>query len=367
MSGQKRFKLRRGYLLVVVGLVVFLLYLAFFVPFGEMGATIQRINLFYFLLAFCALLVSVALYSLAWQRLLSLLSVRASFLKAFKFVWVEHFVDLVIPGEPVSGEVSRIYLMSKETGGDYGKVAASAVGQRIATTSVTVTGLLVSIVYFAFAYRPPFFVLLFAGVVLAGDIIVIGLLFYLSGRRGATHKLSDWLFNLLARISRGRWRFEGLKERIKKILDIFHEGILTLGEHRKGLVLPMLFTVLSWFSDMSIAILVFLSLGSVGTAVSVSAIIIVYSINGAIQNLPVGVIPGEVGLAEIVMTTLFALLGNPQFIGIFAVATVLIRVLTFWVRLLISGMVAQFVGIKSLLPSKPSEPQDTVALQHGAP
>lgn len=351
MAGEKRFKLKGRYLLIVVGLAVFLVYLYFFVPFGDLIEKLKTLNPFYFLLAFFALLASVALYSFVWQRLLGLLSVKTSFLKAFQFVWVENFVDLVIPGEPVSGEVSRIYLMSKDTGGDYGKVAASAVGQRIATTSVVVTALLASIVYFAFTSRPPLFVLAFASVVLLGDAVAIGLLFYLSSRRGSTNKLADWLFNLIARLSRGRWKLEQMKERVTKALDIFHEGILTLGEHRKGLVLPIVFTVFSWFLDMSIAILVFLSLGSVGTAISISAIIIVYSISGAIQYLPIGVIPGEVGLAEIVMTTLFAVLGNPQFLVVFAVATVLIRSLTFWARLLIGGVVVQVTAIKSLMPS----------------
>lgn len=245
MVGQKRFRPKRRYLLIVVGLAVFLLYLHLFVPFHEMVETVQRLNPFYFLLAFCALLASVVLYSLAWQRLLGLLSVRASFLKAFQFVWVENFVDLVIPGEPVSGEVSRIYLMSKDTGGDYGKVVASAVGQRIATTSVTFAGLLAIIAYFALMYNPPFFVLGFAGIVLLGEAVIIGLLFYLAARKGATHRLADWLFNLLTRVSGGRWRLEQLRERVAKILDIFHEGIHALSKHRKNLVLPMLLTVLS--------------------------------------------------------------------------------------------------------------------------
>jgi uncharacterized protein (TIRG00374 family) len=126
MAGQKLFTTKRRYLLIVAGLAVFLLYLYLFVPFNELVETVQRINPFYFFLAFCALLASVALSSLAWKQLLNLLSVKASFLKAFQFVWVENLVDLVIPGEPVSGEVSRIYLMSKDTGGNYGNVVASA-------------------------------------------------------------------------------------------------------------------------------------------------------------------------------------------------------------------------------------------------
>ncbi|HVP15880.1 MAG TPA: flippase-like domain-containing protein [candidate division Zixibacteria bacterium] len=352
MAGQKRFTLKKRYLPIFVGLAVFFVYLYFFVPFGQLVETVHRLNPFYFLLAFFALLASVVFYSLAWRRLLGLLSVRASFLKVFQFVWVENFVDLVIPGEPVSGEVSRIYLMSKETGEDYGKVVASAVAQRIATTSVVVTGLLASIVFFALTVRPPLFVLAFAGLILFGDVVVIFLLFYFAMRRGSTVRLVNWLFNLVTRISRGHWRFERVRERIAKALDIFHDGIVKLGEHRKNLVLPMVFTAFSWFSDMSIAVLVFLALTSAGTEISMSAIIIVYSISGSIQYLPIGVIPGEVGLTEIVMTTLFALLGNPQFLVVYAAATVLIRGLTFWVRALIGGIVVQATAVKSLMPSQ---------------
>jgi uncharacterized protein (TIRG00374 family) len=357
---KKGFRLKKRYLLIFAGLAIFVLYLFLFVPVGKTVAAVQSFNPFYFSLAFCCLLVSVACYSLAWQRFLNLLSVKTSFRKAFQFVWVENFVDLVIPGEPVSGEVSRIYLMSKDTGGNYGQVFASAVGQRIAATCVTVVGLLVSTVYFAWEFRPPFLILLFAGVVLVGDIIVIGLLFYLAGRKGVTQKLAKWLFRMATRVSRGRWKFEHLTERVLGALEIFHEGILTLGKHRRSLVLPVLFTVLSWLSDVSIAILVFLSL-SVGTAPFISEIIIVYTIAGAIQNFPIGVIPGEVGLTEIVMTTLFAALGNPQLIFIYAGATVLIRILTFWTRLLISGVVVQLIGVKSLMPPQPTPPQNSVS------
>lgn len=352
MAGSRLFASKVRYLLIAVGLAAFFVYLYLFIPFGELIEKAEKLNLAYFLLAFFALLAGVAFYSFVWQRLLSLLSVKASFLKTFQFVWVESFVDLVIPGEPVSGELSRIYLMSKDTGGDYGKVVASAVGQRIATTSVTVAGLLISIVYFAFTWKPPLFVLAFAGAILLGDALVIGLLFYLASRRASTHKLASWLFSLITRVSRGRWKLEKVRDRVTRTLDIFHEGIVTLGEHRRSLVVPIVFTVFSWLSDMSIPILVFLSLGSAGTTISISAIIIVYSISGAIQYLPIGVIPGEVGLAEIIMTTLFALLGNSHFLVVFGLATFLIRSLTFWVRLLISGIVVHLTGIKTLVPSQ---------------
>ena len=57
--------------------------------------------------------------------------------------------------------------------------------------------------------------------------------------------------------------------------------------------------------------------------------------------------PGEVGLVEIVMTSLYGLLGVP--VGISAAATVLIRVLTVWFRLLLGFVAVQWIGIKALI------------------
>jgi uncharacterized protein (TIRG00374 family) len=353
MGEQRHSAWKQRALLIAVGLTVFLLYLYFFVPLNELVNTVQRANPFYFLLAFGALFASLGFSSLTWQRLLGLLSVKAPFLKTFQFILVEGFVDLVLPGEPISGDASRVYLMCKESGEsgeNYGKVVASVVGHRILTTSVAVGGLIISIIYFAVTYSPPSFVLEFAAVVAFGDAALIALLFYLGTRREVTKRIANWSINLLVRLSRGRWQFEHLKGRLARMLDVFHDEVVTLGRNPKGLMVCFLFSVFAWFLDISMAVLVFLSLGFLGVAISFSAVVIAYSISASIQYIPIGVIPGEAGLTEIVMTTLFALLGNHQAIAVFAVATVLIRVLTFWVRLFVGGIVVQLLGIKSLAP-----------------
>jgi uncharacterized protein (TIRG00374 family) len=350
LSEQRRYPWKQRALLVAVGLTAFFVYLFFFVPFDELASILQRANLFYFLLAFCALFVSLAFSSLAWQRLLGLLSVKASFLKTFQFVLVEGFVDLVLPGEPISGDASRVYLMCNESGGNYGKVVASVVGHRILTTSVAVGGLIISIVYFALMYKPPSLVLGFAVAVAFGDAILIALLFYFGTRKEATKRIANWLINLFVRLSGGRWQFEHLKGRIARILDVFQEEVVTLERNPKGLILCFLFSVLGWFLDISIAVLVFLSLGSLGVAISFSGVVIAYSIGASIQYIPIGVIPGEAGVTEFAMSNLFLLLGNHQAFAVFAGATVLIRVLTFGVRLLVGAIVVQLLGIKDLMP-----------------
>jgi uncharacterized protein (TIRG00374 family) len=114
------------------------------------------------------------------------------------------------------------------------------------------------------------------------------------------------------------------------------------------LVLPVFLAIVAWLLDLLIALLVFHALN---TPVSFSAIVIVYSISVAIQTIPIGV-PGEIGLLDVLMASLYTLLGIP--IAVSAVATLLIRILTLWLRLLIGGLTVQWLGIKSLRIPGPS-------------
>jgi len=140
-------------------------------------------------------------------------------------------------------------------------------------------------------------------------------------------------------------RLDALRQSALKMLQAFHEGIATLGREPKSLVLPVVFSILAWFFDLLIVVLVFFSLGSFGAGVSLSVIVIVYFIIVGIEDIPLG-IPAGVGLMEIAMTSLYALFGVP--IGLSVAATLLIRAMTFWVRLVIGGLTVQWLGIKAL-------------------
>jgi len=343
MNEERLFALKRtGVLVIAAGLLVFLLYLYFFVPFGDVVAVIRQADPIYYSLAFAAMILSVAFYSLTWQCLLRLLSVKSSFSKAFQFIWVGSFVDLLVPAESISGDISRVYLMSKEYDENAGKVVASVVGHRILAMTITLGGLVISSVYFAVRYHPPLFVMEFVGVVVAGTLISMILIFYLSRKRQATNKVVNWVIGLLVRFSRGRWQFERLRKQAEKMLKAFHDGIDNLAVRPSRLILPVALAIIAWLLDLLISVFVFSSLGA---RVSFSAIVIVYSISVAFQTIPVGV-PGVVGIMEVIMTTLYTLLGIP--IAVSAVATLLIRILTLWIRLLIGGLMVQWLGIKGL-------------------
>jgi uncharacterized membrane protein YbhN (UPF0104 family) len=57
-------------------------------------------------------------------------------------------------------------------------------------------------------------------------------------------------------------------------------------------------------------------------------------------------IPAEVGLAEIVMTSLFGLLGVEA--GVAAAITIFIRHFTVWLRIIIGFVTVQWIDLKEL-------------------
>ena len=346
MEIEKGSALKKGIPLLLLGLFVFLLYAYFFVGFADIVNTFSRADPFYYSLAFITFLLSTTFYSLTWWRLLHILSVKTTFRKPFLFTWVGAFVDLLIPAESVSGEVSRTYLMHRDSNEDAGKIVASVVGHRILTTATNLGGMIGASTLFILIYEPSELVIAFLLIVAVGTAISLFLLIYLSLKENATTKLVDWLIKLLKRIFKTRLKGTWLSSTAKRMLKEFHKGIDILGERPRKLVLPITLAIMAWLFDILIAFFVFSSL-HVSVGVLLSAIVIVYSISMVVQTIPAG-IPGEIGIVEIVMTTLYRLLLPGISPATVAVATILIRALTLWAKLIISGVVVQWVGIKML-------------------
>jgi hypothetical protein len=347
MKIEKRPAIKKGIPLLLFGLFAFLLYIHLFVGFADVLNIFLLANPLYFSLASIAFLLNMTFYSLAWWRLLRVLSVKTNFKKPFMFIWVGTFVDILIPAEAISGEVSRAYLMYKDTNENAGKIVASVVGHRILSMATTLGGMIGASAFFLLRYEPPQLVVGSILVVIAGTALSLFLLLYLSIKEKAAVKLVDWVVNLIKRIFKGRVKGTRLTSRARKMLKEFHGGIEILGGYPKKLFLPIAFTVAAWLFDTLIAFFVFSSLY---VDAPFSVIIIVYSIIAAVQTIPVG-IPGEIGIVEIIMTSLYRLLLPGVLPSKIAAATLLIRALTLWAKLLISGVVVQWVGIKILKES----------------
>jgi len=346
MIPEKRVLIKRTLPFLLIGLLIFIAYLYFFVGIPEMIMIIQRINLFYYSLAVVLLLLNTVFSSLAWQYFLRPLSINVPFRKTLLFIWIGSFVDILVPAESISGDASKAYLMSKETGENAGKVIASIVSHRILSIVITLSSLILSsLSLFILHIHVEAFVLNLIILVMLGTMISLVFMFLLCFKEQLTQKIIDLLLRFLAFISRGRLQLASLRSKAQKALRAFHQSIEVLGRNPRSLVQPVVFSLVSWFLSVLLSFLVFVSIGH---TVSLGKIIIVYSIICSIQTVPIGVVAG-VGPVDIIMSSLYALLGVP--LDISASATLLIRVLTVWFKLFIGFMAAQWIGIKALIGS----------------
>ena len=133
-----------------------------------------------------------------------------------------------------------------------------------------------------------------------------------------------------------------MRTKSTKAPSTFHGSIGILLKNPKSLVPPVFFALVSWFLSVLLSYLVFVSLGQ---HVDFLLIAIVYSISVNIQSIPLG-IPAEVGFVEIAMTSLYGLLGVEA--GIAAAATVLIRLLTVWLKIIVGVTAIQWIDLKEL-------------------
>jgi uncharacterized protein (TIRG00374 family) len=335
MMPKRKTLLYRTLPFLIIGLLAFVLYLVFFVNIDEMIATIKQTNVPIYLISVVATVAEVGLFSSAWHYFLKPLSATLPFKKAFMYVWASSFIDLLIPAESVSGEISRIYFITHD-GVDGGKAVASVVTQRILGTFLIVGTLAIGASYLLI-FQIPFPSLI--------QSLIFSVVWF---KENWTQNWIDKIIVFVERITRGRWNLNAWRDKARKDTRTFYESIRSFGANPKKLILPIGFSILSWFFSILVYYLVF---AAMGYTLDWAILIVVYSLVIALKSIPVGV-PWEFGVTEIAMTTLFVAFLGPQWLPISAAATILIRIATDGFRFVVGFGAVQWIGIKILMESE---------------
>ncbi|MBA7494244.1 hypothetical protein ES702_04819 [subsurface metagenome] len=337
-------------LLPAVGLLAFFLYLYIFnVDIPKIIATVQRIDVSFYLLAVAAVILETFFFALSWRSLLSFLSVKLSVRKSFLYIWFGIFIDTVIPAESVSGEISRVYLVTREQNEATGKVVASLVTQRLMGMGINVVSLFIGATALLMRHQLGGIVLNLTMFLAVSTLIFLVLLLLLCVKERWTLKIIDAVIRFAEYVTRGRWKLKSVRKEVVKAAKAFYSAMKEFGRAPRTLFTPAFFSVLSWIFSLAVAYLVFCSIGF--PWVHWSVIIVTCSIVAAVKAIPLGV-PFEAGLPEITMATLYMVL-LPEIpldirLTICGTATILTRILTVWLRFFIGFAVQQWLGVKAI-------------------
>lgn len=338
---------RRILIFVIAGLAALILYLYYFVGTTNVVAQIEKTNLLLYALAFAAFLASVTFYTIAWQGMLRNLNIRVGIRQALVYSWAGMFFDAVVPDPGWSGDLCKAYMLSRASGHEAGGIVASVVGQKIIIMVVTIGSLIVGLALLGLNYSIPNGLLVFAIAILLLAVASLFAVVYLSTHEKATKMILNWLISAAYFISRGRWNPEDFRTKAENTLNRFHVGIGILTANPKTLAQPITFSLLSWIFDVSIT---FLTFAAIGYPVTPDKVLIVYALTGSLQALGASFL----GFTEIIVSGSYAILGIPSTISLSA--TLLIRVVTLWFKLIISYIVFQWAGIGLLGKTPTNEP-----------
>jgi len=326
------------FVVLILGFVAFIVYFFLFINPAQVANILSKTDLFYYIWAFVAYSLYAFFSSLIWRSLLSNLHLRISLRKALLFTWAGLFFDATVPQLGWSAEVSKTYLLTKDSSLEAGKIGASVVGQKIFNMTITVVAMALGLGFLLAEYSLPLVVTFLISLVLVLSIVTLILVYYISIRPSATKTLLNWATRILG-FFRKKWNPEGFRQKADRLLGVFHTGMQDLRTDSKALVKPIAYSITSFIFEISVT---FITFAALGYAVPVDKVLIVFTLTGVVQTAGVTFF----GFPELIMSVTFTALGIPAALSV-SVA-LLVRVVSLWFRLVVSYVALQWTGIRIL-------------------
>jgi uncharacterized protein (TIRG00374 family) len=345
----------KTFVLPIAGLVAFFAYiLVFNVDIREIISNVRNIDLYLYVLAAFSTLLDTLFFTFAWSCLLRRLSVKISVFRSLLFVWVGIFVDTLIPAESVSGEISKIYLVNRDRNGTAGKATATIVAQRLIGMAINIGTLLTGAILLLIESLLFGLILNLILFLIIVSVAFLALILLLCRKEDWTLRIVDAVIRFVERISRGRWKLTNMRAEVIESAKAFHSAMREYARAPKSIFVASVFSSISWIFGLLVFYFTFAAVGY--PQISWSAILVISAIFLAVKSIPIG-IPFEVGLPEITLTTLLILFGVPPQIS--ATGTIMMRILTLWLRFFVGFGAQQWLGIKDITTSLNSQPSPT--------
>jgi len=333
---------RRGLLLTTLGLILFIVYLAFSNPFKVLLG-VGRFNFGLFLLSVLINYLGLVLFAVSWYILLRGMDVRIRVFEAIQATFISLFVVWMIP-IPVGTEIIRAYLVRNEENSDIGKAIASVLVHK-AMYNISF-GFLIAL---AATIITTFYG---ASIPIRGDLLWFVILFSVGSSLLFAAILDQRLLRLIYRHSPS-WIRSRLFDRLcnqKLGLNNFDAVIDEIGKAVKALksriglnFLALMGIAFHWSTGSLTAYLAALSLG---LQINFWFIVVVYAIVEFIQQLNV-IIPGGLGIVDAGLTGAFVLMGIP--LSVASAISLLTRLATYWLEFVLAGFVSIHYGYKESL------------------
>jgi uncharacterized protein (TIRG00374 family) len=313
----------------------------YYVGVGEIEKVLSQVDPAVLILMTGIQLLGFIFYASAWYPLIRATGHKLSFLTCQGIAFASIFASYTLPSG-IFLEAIRVVLGSRESGMKLGESTATVVLHRIlyivgfltstatALLALVMSGEIISSAIADIAILP---ILAIVGLVLA---------LYISLQPKRLQPLLDRLLRLAEPLVRRVQKEARSEGKADQFLGEYQQGFREMLSSKTHVTISFLASLGDWGCSVLILWVVLVSLG---INITSWVVIISMGVGKMIQMTPIA-IPGMLGIYEAAITTSLSLFGVP--VAVAASAALLMRVITFWLDMPVTGLAAYHYGFKLL-------------------
>ena len=340
----------------IIFLVVSLAILAvmlYFIGIDQVIDALKVANMTYIVLAIIAQIFTYFLYALRWQILNKLADMDVSIKKLIPMVLVGLAVNNITPSGRGGGEPVRAYILAKESDYNTEDTFATVIADRALDTFPFVVLAVITIVAMILYFDISMWLIIVMVVAVIAIVAILIILIFMCINPNFGSRVEGWILGLVRMFyKKNNSEFE---DKIHEVIFGFQNTMKMLISNRKVLYYAVPLSFLIWIFEIIRVYLVFLAFGANVNIIVIGEVFIVASLVGMIPLLP-----GGLGAVDSLMIIFYSSAGISASIS--AAATVIERLISFWMATIVGLMILPHYGSSVLskisLPKSSDEDSD---------
>lgn len=315
--------------------LVILAVMLYFVGIDQVINALKIAKLEFIAIAIAMQFFTFFLYALRWKILNNVAGINVGIKKLLPMVLVGLAVNNITPSGRGGGEPVRAYILSREESYPMEETFATVVADRALDTFPFIVLAVLTIIGMTLSFNFDTWLLVLMVVAVIAILIVLILLIYMSINPKFGQRIEGWIIGLVRRFYKKN--SEEFEEKIHNVIAGFQDTMKMVISNKKVLYYAMPLSFVIWIFEILRVYFVFMSFGAVVSPVVIGEVFILACLAGMIPLLP-----GGLGAVDGIMILFYSAAGITASIS--AAATVIERLISFWMATIIGMVILPYYG-----------------------
>ena len=269
----------------------------------------------------------------------NIVDIDTGIMKLLPMIMVGLAVNNITPSGRGGGEPVRAYILAREEGYPMEQTFAAVVADRALDTFPFVVLAIITIAAMTLFFDFPMWLIVVMVLAVIAIVAILIAIIYMSINPAFGKKVDGWIIGLVRRFYKKN--SEEFEEKVHSAIRGFQDTMNLVIHNKKVLYIAMPLSFVIWAFEILRVYLVFLAFGANVSVIVIGEVFIVACLVGMIPLLP-----GGVGAVDGIMILFYSAAGITASIS--AAATVIERLISFWMTTIIGLLILPYYGSSAL-------------------